>query len=214
VLVPVLPGVFTAVGMLASDVEHHFVRSAATRLDRADFDAINTLLGEMAGEGRSRLAAEGYDAGAMRLQFLADVRFLGQGSELSVPLPGGALSPADLQELAEAFATEYRRTYGHAEDDPLELVNLRLIATGLRSDRLAFEDLGAASLSGWVDGGRRPVYLSREDGLRDVEVLDRAAVGDELKGPVIVESYDSTVLIPEGCRAQCDKIGNILIEIG
>jgi N-methylhydantoinase A len=215
VLVPTLSGVFSAVGMLASDVEHHFVRSAMVRLDRINFAALNTMLDEMSDQGRSRLTADGYDASATRLRFLADLRYAGQGSELTIPLAGPALAPSDLPALTGAFAAEYQRTYGYAESDPLELVNLRLVASGIRTDRLAFERLGGVDIASQTRTANRLVYLGRELGMREVNVLDRSdLLGRTVAGPAIIESYESTVAVPQNCDVGCDKAGNILIEVG
>jgi N-methylhydantoinase A len=214
VLVPVLPGVFTAVGMLASDVEHHFVRSTATRLEGADLVALSAVMDSMRAEGLGRLADDGYRGPAATMQFLADLRFLGQGSELTVPLPGASIGAEDVPALARSFLDEYARTYGHVADDPLELVNLRLIASGHRSDRLDFARLGGVVQGRPAAAARRAVYLGRDDGFQEVPVVDRMAIGREvLEGPAIIESYESTVVIPRGARASSDGIGNILIEV-
>jgi N-methylhydantoinase A len=81
VLVPVSPGVFTAVGMLASDVEHHFVRAAGGALDDLVLERANARLDEMTGEALATLAQEGYPRDQVRLDCQADLRYVGQSSE-------------------------------------------------------------------------------------------------------------------------------------
>src|SRR6185503_20132719 len=97
VLVPVSPGVFTAVGMLASDVQHHFVRAAGGLL--ADGHALTrarTRLDEIRDEALATLAAEGYPLERVRLEAHADLRYVGQASELVIPVPDTRLDDAGL----------------------------------------------------------------------------------------------------------------------
>jgi N-methylhydantoinase A len=214
VLVPMLSGVFTAVGMLSADVEHHFVRSFVARLGTLDFAAVNTALDEMAQEGRARLADDGYHDDAVQTRFLLDLRLLGQGSELTLPLGATEIDAGAVASLVDAFRAEYQRTYGHVENDPIELVNIRLVASGTRNDRLDFTNVGEILIDGTLSRGSRLVHLDRLSAPCAVDVVDRTEIrGTTRSGPLIVESYDSTILVPEGCLAHCDAVGNVLIEI-
>jgi N-methylhydantoinase A len=133
-LVPILPGVFTALGMLASDIEHHFVRSHPCRFDRMDFETLAALVAEMRDEGLRTLAADGYPMASAELRFQADVRFLGQGSELTVPFDDNAIGPDGLARLGGAFADEYARTYHqyHDQSDAI-ITTLASLPTAARS---------------------------------------------------------------------------------
>src|SRR6185503_5395816 len=122
VLVPISPGVFTAVGMLASDLQHHFVRAHAGALATLDRRAAASVLADMAREARVMLESEGYTADAITLAFAADLRYEGQGSELTVPLPDEGVGTAAIATLSARFRAEYATTYGYATDEPLELV--------------------------------------------------------------------------------------------
>jgi N-methylhydantoinase A len=211
VLVPLSPGVFTAVGMLASDLQHHFVRACAGALARLDRSAASAILAAMAQEANATLAGEGYGEAATTLAFAADVRYEGQGSELTVPLPGRALDEAAVPVLAAAFRAQYAATFGYATDEPLELVNLRVVATGRRDARL---DLGALRVDPRpATPGRRPVVFARGAPPLDTPVHPRETV-TTLDGPAIIEAYDSTVVLPPGCRATADRGGALRIDIG
>jgi N-methylhydantoinase A len=216
VLVPVSPGVFTALGMLASDLEHHFVRAHASPLATLSLDAVNARLDEIAREARATLSAEGYDGERTRRQFQADLRYLGQGSELTVTLPGERLGPESVSALREAFAREYTATYGYASDEEVELVNLRLIATGLRAHRLDFPSVkGSSAPAPAATRTRRLVSFERGAAPLDTSIVAREAIGTEpLLGPAIIESYDSTVVVPPGCAVAADAAGNLAITIG
>ncbi len=211
VLVPIAPGVFTAVGMLASDLQHHFVRAHAGSLSTLDREAANGALAEMAREARATLAAEGYGDDAVALELQADLRYEGQGSELTVPLAGERLDATNLDALAHAFRKEYATSYGYATDEDIEMVNLRLVATGVRAGRLDFRALAVADRP--ARPGRRAVVFGRGARPADTPVYARDAVR-RLAGPAIVESYDSTVVVPPGCEATLDGCANLVITVG
>jgi N-methylhydantoinase A len=210
VLVPISPGVFTAVGMLASDLEHHFVRAHAGALTALDRSAASAVLTAMAHEARATLAAEGYANASARLAFAADLRYEGQGSELTIPLPAEALDDAAAAALHEGFRREYAASYGYATDEPLEVVNFRLVATGVRPARLDFRALTVEARPGAPS--RRAVVFERGAAPIDTPVLPRASLG-KIDGPAIIEAYDSTVVVPPGCAAADDGAGNLLITL-
>jgi N-methylhydantoinase A len=214
VLVPVSPGVFTAVGMLASDVEHHLVRAAGGLLDDdAALARACERLAALREEALATLAAEGYPPAQVRLEAQADLRYAGQGSELVIPLPGGRLDRAALGAVREAFAREYVATYGHASEEPLELVNVRVVATGLREHRLDFREVtvrGETAAGAWG----RAVHFGRGVAALDTPVVARASIGaSPMPGPLVVEEYDSTVVVPPSATVRRDPSGNLLIVL-
>jgi N-methylhydantoinase A len=214
VLVPVAPGVFTAVGMLASDVEHHFVRAAGGLLeDGAALARARARLDEISGEARATLAAEGYSGTRARIEAQADLRYAGQASELVIPLPGNRLEATRLADLRAAFDREYTATYGHATGEPLELVNVRVVATGRREHRLDFRDLTLAPGPA-AAARRRPVHFERGAPPADTPVVGRATLPLEpTPGPLVVEEYDATVVVPAGATVRRDRFGNLLIAL-
>jgi N-methylhydantoinase A len=214
VLVPVAPGVFTAVGMLASDVEHHFVRAAGGLLDEdAALARGRARLDEVRAEALATLAAEGYGPAQTRLLMQADLRYAGQGSELVVAIPGGRLEPGARAALRAAFAREYTATYGYASDEPLELVNVRVVATGVREHRLDFRDVKVAG-SAAPAAPRRAVHAGRGARAVDTPVVGRTAITpDARRGPLVVEEYDATVVVPAGAAVHRDPFGTLRIAL-
>ncbi|HJR04794.1 MAG TPA: hydantoinase/oxoprolinase family protein [Methylomirabilota bacterium] len=214
VLVPVSPGVFTAVGMLASDVEHHFVRAAGGPLDERVIERANARLDEMTAEALATLAQEGYPPDQVRLDAQTDLRYVGQSSELVIPLPEGRLAPERLPALREAFAREYAATYGYASDEALELVNARVVATGVRASRLDFRTVRVAG-GAPAPPATRLVSFARRAPAVETPVLARGAIAAAgLAGPLIVETYDSTVVVPPGATVRRDAVDNLLITFG
>ncbi|MFP6757323.1 MAG: hydantoinase/oxoprolinase family protein, partial [Alphaproteobacteria bacterium] len=127
ILVPPIAGVFSALGLLFPPSEHHYVRTFKQDL-AGGAAAIEAQYEALAADGRADLAAEGYEGEAIEIERHADLQYRGENTALTVPLdPGGDLIAA----LAESFAQEHERTYGYRSDEePIELINLRLIARG------------------------------------------------------------------------------------
>jgi N-methylhydantoinase A len=210
VLFPNLPGVFTAVGMLASDVERFLVRAFPGLLMTLDATAMERVLGELRDEAAKVLAEEGYGAADAEFRFEADLRYKGQDSELSIPvmLPLGA-DPA--ARLAEAFRTEYRAVYQYASDGAIEITALRAVGRGLRRTRLNFAGMRIMNdhpAPGAI--GERRVYFGRDSGWRATPVLRRADIAGQLAGPAIVESADTTIALPPGWTIERDRAGDLV----
>jgi N-methylhydantoinase A len=215
IVVPAAPGVFAALGMLTADVEHDFVKAILRPLAGLDMARVRHGADELAQDGEAMLRAEGYDSREMEFNYLADFRYVGQSSELSVPLPAAFMANGiDPAALAREFEREYRTTFGYVNDEPVELVNLRLMARGRRPNRLDFKAirLDPQSLHGSV--GTRPVSFTRAEGFVNATLLARSGLGDRsIEGPAIIESYDSTIAVPPGTSARVDVAGSILIEL-
>ncbi|MGQ3072961.1 MAG: hydantoinase/oxoprolinase family protein [Ferrovibrionaceae bacterium] len=214
VIAPVMSGLFSAVGMLAADVEHSFVRAVLRPLRSCAPDELAGIVGDLVREGDAVLAAEGYAPDARRFDLAADLRYLGQSSELTVPFTARAPAAADIAALIDGFQAEYLATFGYSNDEPLELVNIRLTARGLSADRLDFTALrlDARAVAGAT--GERAVSFDRGVGPVATRLMARGDVGaDRLAGPLVIESYDTTILVPPGATVHADRIGNLIIDL-
>jgi N-methylhydantoinase A len=215
VLVPVGPGVFTAVGMLASDVTHHFVRAAGGALrNTRTLDGARIALEELAAEALATLAGgEGYPRERVEIAALADLRYAGQASELVVPIPAGRLERAHLDDLRDAFDREYAATYGYSTDEPLELVNVRVVATGRREHRLDFRSVRVVGTPQTVTRNRVVHWAGSAPPIA-TPVVGRSAIAREpTAGPLVVEEYDSTVVVPPGATVHRDPFGNLVLTL-
>ena len=213
ILVPPAPGLFSAFGLLRAEVEHHTARTVLTGTDAPDLGALQSVIDEMAGSLKQRIRAEGFAEESIEFSALADIRYLGQSSELMVPLSDLRIGSAVLRAAEGAFETEYERLFGHRADrQAFELVNIHVIAT---------VDRGVEHTSRWdsdaddsfAAGGHRSVYFGPEAGSHKTAILSRRALSrDPRDGPIIVEEYDSTVVVPPGWRAWRDPQDNIVID--
>jgi N-methylhydantoinase A len=213
VLFPNLPGVFTALGMLAGDVERYFVRTFPCLLGALPLEAATAAFAALRSDAEQALAEEGYRAGEVECRCEIDLRFKGQDTELSIVAPMPLDSDA-IAALTAAFLAEYRSTYQYASEGELEVVALRVIGRGLREAKV---DFGAIRIVGDAAAGAGPssrrVLFDRETGWCDTPVMVRAAVAGPMAGPVIIESADTTIVIPPGATIARDAAGNIVASL-
>jgi N-methylhydantoinase A len=211
ILIPPHPGLFSAIGLLAADVQQLYTRSLLRELGKADLDGAEAILREMAARAMQDLGAEGFGAGDVQLERFADLRYRKQISELLIPLPERALEPADRERLAEAFHREHEATYGYAmRDERIEIVSLKLRARGARDAAPpAWDRMGGAA----TPGGERTAHFGRDRSALATRVLGRSALGDRpLAGPLVIEEYDSTTVVPPGWTARRGAHGFVHLE--
>jgi len=209
VLFPAAPGVFTAAGMLAGRLEHHFLRPFGRYLDRLDPPTLAMTRRDMEAVARTAFGAEGHGADAVHLAFSLDMRFQGQEASLPVPLP----ATPDAAALRCAFLDAYRETYGYVSDDRVEIVAIRLAATLADGQVLDFSAMRRADTAGVAGRRIRRAYFGRKAGWIDAPVMTRAALVDATTGPLILESDDCTIVIPSGAKAEPDATGNLLVKL-
>ena len=215
IVVPPAPGLFSSFGLLYADVEHHYVRTWRKLVREADAALLGDLIRRMEAAARTQLASEGFPEDRVRLRRSADCRYQGQSFELTVPLADGPIEAGTAAALAESFGQEHERTYGHRAgvDEPVEIVNLRVVAQGV-SDRPRVPERIRTDRPGGSDQPARRVYFGQALGWRETPILDRPALSTPRAGPCIIEEYDATCVVPPGTRAMLDAYGNIAIELG
>jgi N-methylhydantoinase A len=211
ILIPPHPGLFSAIGLLSADVEQLHTRSFLRELGKADLAAAETIFREMEARVLGDLATEGFGADSVRLERFADLRYRKQISELLLPLPAHPLGSADRGPLAEAFHTEHETTYGYAmRDERIEIVALKVKA---RAARATAAPDWTRMHGGRGPGGERNAYFGRDRGTRAVQVLGRGDLGERaLAGPLVIEEYDSTTVVPPAWRARLGAQGFIYLE--
>jgi N-methylhydantoinase A len=183
-------------------------------LDHIDERERDSVLSDLRTEGRRVLLAAGVPAEAVRFRYGADVRYTGQGNEVTVWLPTDEADidawPATADELRAAFESEYRRIYGLTIPDVgLQAVTWRLSAVSAAAE---FEPTPVPAGVGAAPAGRRPVVFERGQPARDVDVYKRAALGagDTFDGPAIVEERETTVVIRPGWHVEVAQDGSLI----
>jgi len=211
IIVPPMPGVFSAFGLLVAESEHHATRSLRMRLEQADPETLQAALDQLAAEGGARLSEDGFPRERHLFQRAAMARYLGQSSEIAVALPAGGAAEL-LRALPELFGAEHARTYGFRAppEEPVELVAVSVTARGL-PDRPRLPD--AVPPARCDVPARRRAWLPGA-GWTEIPVVDRASLaGTERRGPLIVQEYDATCLVPEGAAVAVDGFGNLRVAL-
>ena len=181
VLVPPFPGITAATGLLTSDLKYDQMRTVFMVQGAIDAALIDEQLDAIAAELRQRLLDDGVTAEDVAVAAALDCRYIGQGYELRVPLPENRFTESALEE----FHHLHRQEYGHAFSDPIEVVNLRVTATGIRPK---VERLPVHS------GGMGDALIGEAEGVLPTEIAERSRNDDNASpgGVVIAE----TVAIP------------------
>ena len=217
VMVPPNPGVFSAYGLLCARVEHEIARAHLARLGDTTPQAMAAKYELLERELTARMAAEGHARNALEILRFADLRYAGQAHEITIPvaITGVADDPGELDfvRLAEAFGNEHERTYGHqAEREEVECVALRVVAR-VASDGVPQALKAAVNPGGSAQAlGRRLAWFGPRHDLIETPVIGRMSLAAAPRpGPLIVEEYDSTCVVPPGWSAALDLQDNIIL---
>ena len=211
VIVPPLSGVFSAVGMLGADIEHTHLKTILVPLDGLSTPVLECWLKELSDEILGRLEADGYTSDRAELIWQADLRHEGQATELTVAFKPGADAP---QMMQQRFAAEYLKTYGYKDETAIELVKIRLIGRGLRALRLDFATMAFAERAMKSSARSRGVSFERNKRFTDTPIVSRQAVGEAKPGPLIIDEFDATIVVPPDALVWRDAIGSIVMELG
>jgi N-methylhydantoinase A len=211
ILCPPIPGAFSALGLVGSDLKRDYVRTVYVTTADADPAGLEAAFAALENEGAAMLARANVPPARRQFERSVDARYARQSYELAVAVPAGTLDRARLMQTAETFHDLHRRTYGHDNrSEPVQLVNARVTAIGA-IPRLTVRDAPAAAGSEAVKS-RRPLWF-RGTGEIEADVFDRARMpaGLAAKGPAVIESLESTILVPPGWRARMDEDGFIVM---
>lgn len=212
VVIPLNPGVFSAYGLLRTPIEQELTQSCLGLVDAEGAPMLNSVYEGLEAQLLELMAEEGCPPEKVDLSRQADLRYLGQAHELTVPVTVRADGSVDLDAVRAAFHGEHRQTYGHAIDTaPIQSVNLRVVGTVPLDDAVEIDVHGALDRTGDLPAPRR-VYFGATHGTHETPILRRSSLGDvPQQGPLIVEEYDTTCIVPPHWAAACDAGGNIVL---
>jgi N-methylhydantoinase A len=212
VIVPLYPGVFSAFGLLLSDVKHDYVQSRLAPLDALTPAEVNASFDRLAQQARDELAEDGFGAESIRIDRELEMRYGGQGYEIAVACPASSLEGADLKALRNAFDSRHKVLFGHvAPDEPVEIVSYRVRGVGLVPPVTMprFKPTGTSL----ADARRelRQVQFAGEAIDCPVYQRERLGVGAIVAGPAVLDQFDCTTLICPGQSARVDEWKNVII---
>ncbi len=210
VIVPLYPGVFSAFGLLMSDVKHDYIRSRMTPLAALTAAEVGALFAPLETQARDDLRRDGFAANDIRVERALDMRYAGQGYEIT--LPCGTEQTAALASLRKAFDVEHQSQFGHmAPDEPVEVVSYRVRGIGLvpAVAMPKFSPQGGKA----ADALRETRRVAFDGAALDCPVYqrERLDVGVMLGGPAILDQFDCTTVICAGQTARVDDWKNLIV---
>ena len=217
VIVPKVPGTFSALGMLMAPWRQDFVRTLYGLLGALDEQAVMRVFNELEAAGRQQAARDGIPEREAVFTFLADLRYVGQEHTIAIPVAEPALLSRDIAPLQAMFHAEHDQRYGQAApDERLECVNVRLVVTAGKVDTLAEQWLAQP----WqpeppvAEGSRDVIFTDAAKPVR-TRVIWRPslAAGARIEGPAVIEEPNATTLIHPGDVATVTEAGHLIIEV-
>ncbi|MFQ5913709.1 MAG: hydantoinase B/oxoprolinase family protein [Nitrospinota bacterium] len=213
VIVPPQPGCGSAKGLVEMDLRNDYVRTCIARLDEIPPEELEGRFRDMERRADADLDAEGLPKEARTFHRSADMRYYGEGQEMTVEFPDGAAFAESVEGGAGRFHDAYRAQFGFNYQDrtPVEVVNLRLTAVG-KFPRPPRREIPAGRGAEAARKEGRPVYFPATGYVpTPVYGRDRLGTGDQLEGPAIIEDFGSTTVVPPDGRCELDARGNVRI---
>jgi N-methylhydantoinase A len=210
VIVPLYPGVFSALGLLMSDVRHDYIRSRMTPISQLKSADVAAVFAELEAQARADLHRDGFEEKDIRIECAIDLRYAGQGYEIALPCTPEQIS--SLGELREAFDAEHGRQFGHsAPDEPVEVVSYRVRGIGVvpAVSMPKFKPEGRSLADALIE--TRAVRFDGNVVFCPVYQREKLDAGLTLQGPAVLDQFDCTTVICEGQVARVDEWKNLII---
>jgi N-methylhydantoinase A len=214
-LVPIFPGLFSALGLLLADYRHDYIRSVVTQLDSIELGEILVCFSELEQSAIAEMRNEGVPPEAIRFERYADLKYGYQLQELSLAFPSTGPGTNIAHLLRQLFTDAHDRAFGYHADDPIELVSLRVRALA-KAGRLRFAELACIPMQSVErtthNSHLRPVYFGRNHGLLDTPIRSRRDISRIETGPIVIEEPDTTVVVPPGWSVAVDAYSNLVLS--
>ncbi|HEY4263783.1 MAG TPA: hydantoinase/oxoprolinase family protein, partial [Micropepsaceae bacterium] len=218
VVVPKLPGTFSALGMLMASWRQDFVRTLIGRLGTLSPPEVERVFGELTAAGEERIARDSIAKAAADFTFYANLRYVGQEHTIPIPVAGPRMLTGELAALRTLFHAEHAKRYSQsAPDESMEIVSLRLVVTSARADNLAERWLNEPwQTQAPMEELRREVVFGDPERPLATRILWRPSLpaGTIVEGPVIIEEPNATTLVHPGDTASVTAAGHLMIAVG
>ena len=218
VVIPAYPGINSAIGLLTTDLKYDAIATQFTLSTEPDLEKLNEDIVHLRDEVRNQLLSDGIAEGDTSIQYGVDCRYVGQGYELRVELPEEEIDEGRIEDVWKQMHELHRAEYGHAfEDNPIELVNLRVSGVGETPKITEVPVGGKRSIDSarldeqevyfWIDGTLESISTTFYD-------RTRLPIGEPISGPAIVLQNDTTTLLPPDTVSTLDEGGNLIVDLG
>ena len=215
VIVPLYPGVYSAIGLIMSDVKHDYIQSKMTPLSELAPQDVNAMFARLEAAAAEELRDDGFTPRQIRIQRALDMRYAGQGYEITMPCAEEPLRDGGLAALRRQFDEQHKTMFGHnAPEEPVEIVSYRVRGVGLVPpvEMPKFSPTGAT-----LKDALREIRRVRMDG-KDIDCpvyqREKLDVGLTLTGPAILDQFDCTTVIYAGQTARVDEYKNLIVTAG
>ncbi|WP_066291651.1 hydantoinase/oxoprolinase family protein [Bacillus sp. FJAT-29937] len=214
VVVPIASPVFSAWGMLMTDLRHDYIQTYIKRLNELSLSEIDAQWEEIEKQALAHYEDEGMAAENIEFHRFADMRYLGQEHTVKVPVPNGKWSEEDKYAIIKEFHNLHEKNFTFKlEDSPTEIVNIHVTAFG----KVPKPEIGKITRNGSVDEAKkenRNIYYEKK-GWINTPVYDRDKLppNEVIHGPAVVEEKAAVTLIYDGQQLHLDDYGNIIIEM-
>ena len=216
IVIPPNPGVTSALGLLMADPRRDYVTSRLRLVSELGASELSALLDELHQRAVAEFTAEGYALKQLNLEFAVDIRYLGQGYELTVPVGDrSAVDDQTLAKLRQTFDEIHERSFGHsAPDEEAETVNYRLRASARVTKATLHKHAKASTALSAALTGEREVCFDANVGVTSTPIYDRALLGPGhvIPGPAVIEQVDSTTVVYPQQRATVDDYMNLVVK--
>lgn len=213
ILIPSSPGVFSAFGLLFANVEYHLVKTYFNPLSNLDLKQTNEVLDKLISQGKELLISEGFNSLKQEITIQLDMKYIGQTSELTITMPNKSFTNESINNVKEIYMNEHDKTFGYRVDEPMQLVNIRIIARGISSESRVPDKINSNNKINQPKNNKRKVYFGKNIGWINTFILDRLSLNKKpQRGPIIIEEYDSTTIVPPNWNVSLDSMNNIILE--
>lgn len=214
IVIPPAPGVFSAFGLLTGNIERHFSRSFSRPWNKSSFVEANSIIDDLEKEASSTMslwAGKDWD-NDLSINRLMDLQYEGQGSSLSIALRGNSNVPTSVETIADLFETLHKETFGHfLPNHPIRTTGLRLIASISASVEPKKVSFNAPAFK--ILDASRPAYWGPNHGLIDTPVETLANIRNGLHGPILIDSYDTTIVVPPNAWVEKNPNAGVTIYL-
>ena len=217
VIIPKLPGTFSALGMLMASWRQDFVQTFIGRVGELSEETVNKVYGELVASAKEQMKRDGISETEADYRFFADLRYVGQEHAISIPIEATSQLSGDTGEVRKRFDAEHDRRYSQsAPTEALEIVSLRLVLTAARTDNVAEEWLSRPwEPEAEAEVGSRDVVFNDASKPLKTAIYWRPALpaGFKLTGPAVIEEPNSTILIHPGDEVVVHEAGHLLVTL-
>ena len=216
IVVPPNPGLFSAYGLLTANFACDFVQAIMETAEKIEYSEVEKTFCMLHRRGVKTLASQGVKPKNMRFSRQLDMRYLGQGYELTVPV-SNPLTKRSFQRVLESYHRKHEAIFGYArEGAPVEIVNARLTAVGLvKKPKMKKHKTYGKKPPKEALSSRRRVFFEKYDGFEEtpVYVREKLMCGNFFSGPAVVEQYDATTVVYPEWDAGVDGFGNLVLTV-